>query len=244
VSAAGDEPAGRAAAGGDGAGATRSGAAPTAALVGWLVLVGVEVALAFASQSSDNSAGGTVLYSWSFTASSVVIYSSLIALTFWIGSAYRSPSRALGLVRFEWRWLGWCAAVVVATVVVGRLLEPLLHAGEKQGFAPDRWEPEHATAFAVNAAIAVTLVPFAEELFFRGAGVRVLSMFGSAVAIGGTALAFSLAHGILAALPVLLVLAGGLAWVRLRSGSVLPTMIAHGAYNGVAVLVLYVSLQT
>jgi membrane protease YdiL (CAAX protease family) len=51
----------------------------------------------------------------------------------------------------------------------------------------------------------------------------------------GTAVAFGLAHGILVALPPLIVFGLGLAWVRLRSDSVWPGFIAHAAYNAVGI---------
>ncbi len=132
---------------------------------------------------------------------------------------------------------------MIGASVLGAVLEPVLHAGKEQGFAPDAWEPDRAVPFVVNALIATTLVPFAEELFFRGAGVTVLRRFGVPVALIGTSLVFALAHGIFVALPVLFALALGLAWVRERSGSVWPSVAAHAAYNGIAVVALYVSLQ-
>ena len=63
------------------------------------------------------------------------------------------------------------------------LLEPYLHAGEEQGLAPDRWVDGRAGAFALNAVVIVLVVPFAEELFFRGLGVRVLAFLGEWAAI-------------------------------------------------------------
>ena len=83
-------------------------------------------------------------------------------------------------------------------------------------------------------AIGLALLSgFAEELFFRGLGVTVLSTFGPVVAIAGTAIVFGLAHGILVALPPLVVFAVGLAWIRLRAGSLWPCIIAHSAYNAI-----------
>jgi len=55
-------------------------------------------------------------------------------------------------------------------------------------------------------------------------------------------MAFGLAHGILVALPVLVPFALALGWVRWRSDSVWPGVIAHGFYNGSALLVLYFTL--
>jgi membrane protease YdiL (CAAX protease family) len=91
--------------------------------------------------------------------------------------------------------------------------------------------------------VIVTLVPFAEELFFRGLGVRVFGMFGGAAAVAATAVVFALAHGLLVAVPPLLFFALGLAWVRLRSGGVWPGVIAHAAYNGIGLAIAYATIN-
>ena len=213
------------------------------ALTAWLAIAAIQIALGFSAGASDSDSADTPFYHYRFTVAALIIYAILIGLTLWIGSAYADPRRALGLVRFRPRWLGAAAAVVVVASALAAALEPVLHAGEEQGLAPDAWEPSNAIPFAINALIAETLVPFAEELFFRGAGVTVLRPFGAAAALLGTAIIFGLAHGILVALPVLVVLAVGLAWMRDRSESVWPSVTAHAAYNGVAVVALYVSLQ-
>ncbi|MET1008930.1 MAG: CPBP family intramembrane glutamic endopeptidase, partial [Gaiellaceae bacterium] len=130
---------------------------------------------------------------------------------------------------------------VILTTVVAIAVEPFLHGGEDQGLAADRWEPEHAGVFAVNVAVLVLLGPFAEELFFRGLGVRALMLYGGLVSILVTGVMFGLVHGILGALPPLALFGIGLAWVRLRSASLWPAFIGHAAYNGLGVLVLVIS---
>src|ERR687895_619659 len=57
-----------------------------------------------------------------------------------------------------------------------------------------------AAGVIVTSFVVVLVVPFAEELFFRGLGVGVLSFAGPAVAIAVPAIAFALAHGIPVAL--------------------------------------------
>ena len=129
----------------------------------------------------------------------------------------------------------------MAAAIVSAVLEPFLRAGEEQGLAPERWRPERATAFAVNALVVVTVAPLAEELFFRGLGVRALRPLGDAVAVVGSALLFALAHGLLAGLPPLFLFGLAVAWVRLRSDSVWPGVVAHGTYNAVGIAVVVAS---
>ena len=52
-----------------------------------------------------------------------------------------------------------------------------------------------------------------------------------------TAFVFALSHGILAALPALGLFALGLGWLRIRSESLWPPVVAHAAYNLTGVIV-------
>jgi CAAX protease family protein len=87
--------------------------------------------------------------------------------------------------------------------------------------------------------VAVALAPFTEELVFRGfifnAIWRRTSLRAAATLSG---LVFGVAHGELAG--VLPLAAGGivLAYVYARSGSLWSSIIAHGAFNGITLLLL------
>ena len=206
----------------------------------WLALAVVFSGGAFYGQGQ---AGETedVLYEPEFAVVGAVSYAILVGLAVAVALFFERPRQALGFRSFERRWLWWALGVVVATLIVSLVLEPVLHAGEEQGLAPAEWEPEHAEVFAANVVVTVLVAPFAEELFFRGLGIRVLGFLGGTTAIVGTALAFGLAHGILVALPALVFFGLGLGWVRLRSGSIWPTVVAHSAYNGLGVAILAIS---
>jgi membrane protease YdiL (CAAX protease family) len=212
------------------------------ALSAWLVVVAIQVGLAFWSQTLEGS-DTEPLYEYDLAIGSFIAYGILIGISLWIASAYQDRAEALGLRPYAWRWLGIAVGVVIVSIILAAALEPLLHAGEEQGLSPDEWRPERANAFLLNSIVLVTLTPFAEELFFRGLGVRVLGFLGSTGAMVGTALAFGLAHGLLVALPALVVLGLGLAWVRIRAESVWPGVIAHAAYNGVALAILFATLE-
>jgi membrane protease YdiL (CAAX protease family) len=210
-------------------------------LIAWLTVAAVLIALGFAGQA----AGGTdpdVFYNYGLALSSLVIYGILVGLTLWAGTAYGDPFQALGLTVFSIKWTAIAVGLIFLVLGFSFLLEPILHAGEEQGYAPDVWRPDHARAFFVNGLVAATIVPFAEELFFRGLGVRALAFLGSMAAIVGTALAFGLGHGLLVALPILVSFGAALAWVRLRSDSVWPGIVAHGLFNAFALVAVYADL--
>jgi uncharacterized protein len=208
----------------------------------WLAVSGLLVLLGFvgASQSSD-STGDDILYDADLAIGGVVFYGLMIAVSLAVARAYPRPFDALGFRPFRRRWVWLALAVVAGAAVVAVAVEPFLHGGEDQGLRADRWEPEHAEAFAANVVVLVLLGPFAEELFFRGLGVRVLAQYGGLVAILVTGVVFGLVHGLLGALPPLVLFGIGLAWVRLRSASVWPTFLGHATYNGFGVLVLVLS---
>jgi uncharacterized protein len=210
------------------------------ALAIWLALAAVFIVGAFYGQSEADTTE-EVLYEPELAVVGGISYAILVGLAMAVALFFERPRQALGFRSFELRWLWWALGAVVATVVVSLVLEPFLHAGEEQGLSPAKWEPEHAGAFAANVGVAVLIGPFAEEVFFRGLGVHVLGFLGGTTAIVGTAVVFGLVHGLLVALPALVIFGVGLGWVRLRSGSVWPTVLAHSAYNGLGIIILAVS---
>jgi membrane protease YdiL (CAAX protease family) len=224
---------------------TRRSARPRAApLVVWLGVSGLLAALAFAARAAEPESSPDVLYQPSFVAGGLVQYGLILLVAFGIARFYARPLRALGFRRFRRRWVWIGLAIVVAAAIVAATLEPVLGGGERQGLAPDRWQPEHAVVFALSCVLLVLVGPFAEEVFFRGLGVRVLAPFGGLTAIVVTGVVFGLVHGIPEALPPLVLFGLGLGWVRLRSASVWPPFIAHAAYNGLGVLLLVLSWVT
>jgi membrane protease YdiL (CAAX protease family) len=222
----------------------RSNGHSTTGLSAWLAIAAILIVLGFAGQAASGGmeGGSDLFYDYGLALSSLVIYGILVGLTIWTASAYGDPFQALGLTVFSVKWAGIAVGLILLVLGLSFVLEPILHAGEEQGYAPDVWRPEHARAFFVNGVVAATFVPFAEELFFRGLGVRVLAFLGSTAAMVGTALVFGLAHGILVALPVLVAFGFALAWVRLRSDSVWPGVVAHGLFNALAVVAVYAEL--
>jgi membrane protease YdiL (CAAX protease family) len=212
------------------------------AIAAWLAIAALLIALGFVGTSSSE-VDQDILYDYAFASGSVVIYGILVGVALVIASRLGHTLEAAGLKRFEWRWVGIAVGLIVLVLILAQALEPLLHAGDKQGLEPDAWRPDRAAAFALNALVASTVVPFAEELFFRGVGVRAFLPFGGLGAIAITALAFGLGHGLLVALPVLVPFGLALGWVRLRADSVWPGILAHGFYNGSALLVVYFQLS-
>ena len=212
------------------------------ALALWLGIAGLQIAAGFLLSGDASDSNEDAFYTYSLAAGTIVLYAILIGATLWIATLYPHRLAALGLRGFNPRSLWLVLGVVVLALAVSAALEPVLHAGREQGLEPAEWRPDKVAPFVVNAIVVATIVPFTEELFFRGLGVRALLPLGRVASIVGTAVVFSLAHGILVAIPALGVFGLLLAWLRVRTESVWPCVIAHGSYNGLGVLFFYISL--
>jgi uncharacterized protein len=95
------------------------------------------------------------------------------------------------------------------------------------------------------AIVAVTVGPMIEELMFRGVLFSaLLRRMSTAMSIAVCAVLFGAVH--LAgldfqwyALPNLILLAAVLCWLRLKSGSLWPSILAHGVFNLFALVALF-----
>ena len=98
--------------------------------------------------------------------------------------------------------------------------------------------------------LVASVGPLVEELLFRGVLLSaLLQRWGTVAAVLLSSVAFALAHlpGLdwqVFALPDLLLLALALAWLRLRSASIWPSVVAHGANNLLAVAAWFIAAHT
>ncbi|HXZ57238.1 MAG TPA: CPBP family intramembrane glutamic endopeptidase [Gaiellaceae bacterium] len=203
-------------------------------LAGWLVLVTLLAALGYGGRLSSGKPPANALYHYDLAAGTLVL--ELLVLSAVLLIARGVSREALGLRPPDswWHAARLAAGLLVALLIVEQLLEAVLHAAREQGLEPTRWEPSHAGAFAVNAVVVVLVAPFVEELTYRGLGMAVLSIYGSVVAVVGTAVAFAAAHGLVEGFPALLLFGIAIAFLRLRTGSVYPGMLFHATFNAVA----------
>jgi membrane protease YdiL (CAAX protease family) len=205
-------------------------------LAGWLSLVGVLAALNYASRFSSGKPPADALYRYDTAANGIVFY--IVTLGIVLAIARGLTRTELGLrAPDSWpRALGLMLGVLVALVIAESLLEPLLHGAREQGLEPAHWEPSKWLPFALNAAVVVLAAPVVEEFTYRGLGFRLLEPLGAAVAVGGTALAFAADHGLVEGFPALFLFGFGVAFVRLRTGSIYPGMLLHATFNAFALI--------
>jgi membrane protease YdiL (CAAX protease family) len=199
------------------------------------VLVGLMIALAYVGRATEGKPDPQVLYEWSTAIGGLIQDAIILAIVLWLarGSwallAVRRPFSVAGALRV----LGLAiVGIYVFEITYGAIVQP----GNEQGLTPSHWEPAHAAAYVANGLVICTFIPFVEELTFRGLGYSLLERFGRWPAIVAVGVIFGLAHGLIASLPVIAVLGGLLAWIRSRTGSVVPGMLLHSAFNLVALV--------
>ena len=97
--------------------------------------------------------------------------------------------------------------------------------------------PETTLDWVLILLPTALLVPVGEELLFRGLLLRgFLLRYGATPALALTSLLFALVHLNPWAFAGYFIVGWVLGWLVLRSGSVWPAIILHGAYNALAVI--------
>jgi uncharacterized protein len=201
----------------------------------WMLLPALLFALNFIGGLSDD--GGTrsnAVYDIPTMVASGMIEAALAGYALVAAGVSGGPIReTLAIRRVPLRSAAIAAAVGLVVVLISEaVLDPIFNGGAQQGI-----EPTHSpatthqwVAVAVATVMLVLVAPVAEELVFRGLG---FAAFGQ-VAVPVTSLLFAVAHG-LPSLVVEVAVAGlVLAEIRRRTGSVLPGVSVHMAFNGLA----------
>jgi CAAX protease family protein len=204
-------------------------------LVGWLVLVGVMIAIGYLGRATEGKPDPEILYRWS-TALGGLIQDGVILVVVLVLARRDYSLLALRRPRSIWHAVGMLGIAIVAIYVFEIVYSGLTHPGNEQGLTPSHWEPHHAAAYVVNGIVICTFIPFVEELTFRGLGYSLLERFGQWPAIVLVGLLFGLAHGLVLSLPVIAVFGAVLAWIRSVTRSVIPGMVLHGLFNLVALV--------
>jgi membrane protease YdiL (CAAX protease family) len=193
------------------------------------------IALGYASRITSGKPDPQVLYEWTTALGAVIQDGILLVLVLAIAGT-RRDLLALRRPRSIPTALRLLGGALVSVYIFEIAYTHLAHPGNEQGLTPAHWEPRHALAYVVNGIVICTVVPFVEELTYRGLGYSLLERFGRWPAIIAVGLLFGLAHGLVAELPIIAVFGSVLAWLRARTDSVYPGMLLHAAFNLVALI--------
>jgi membrane protease YdiL (CAAX protease family) len=203
-------------------------------LLAWLALVGAQILLNYSIRASSGTPDRNAVYHYSTSIGAVIFYGVVFVLLLAIS---RDEAGALLALRRPRSWGGaarTAGLVIVGVVVFEYALNPLLHPDREQGLTPTHWEASHAGAFAMSFVALAVVGPFVEEATFRGLGYSLLEPYGTVFAVLAIGLLFGLAHGLVQALPILVALGVGLAYLRAKSDSLYPCVILHGVFNAIA----------
>jgi membrane protease YdiL (CAAX protease family) len=143
-----------------------------------------------------------------------------------LGSAHR----ATGTWRLVSHSRSWVADFV------GVYLYDSIFGPFDEGSLAEFWDGSRAAQFAANFLVIAVLAPIFEELMFRGLGYGLLEPFGAGTAIVVTGVLFGLVHGYAYVLPVFITYGLALGWLRSRTGSIYPGVLAHSATNATALV--------
>jgi membrane protease YdiL (CAAX protease family) len=205
-------------------------------LAGWFALVGVISAISYAGRFTGGKPPKNALYDYSTAVSELILFAIILAFVFFIARGLsKREAFALRRPRSWAQALGLAFGVLFVVAITNAVFNPLLHGGREQGLTPTGWEPKHAAAFVVNLVAFALIGPIAEELTFRGLGFYLLEGFvGQTATILVLGIMFGLWHGLIEALPVLVVFGLCLAYLRAHTDSIYPGMILHALFNGAA----------
>ena len=129
------------------------------------------------------------------------------------------------------------AATLVAAYTISFIEAAVVSgAGGEQG-VPEFWDPTRVEAWAANLFAIAVFVPIFEESLCRGLGYALFEPLGALIAVLVTAVSFTLAHGVIIDIPVILATGIGLGYMRASTGSIYPCIALHGFFNGFGLVV-------
>ena len=195
-------------------------------------------AIGYASRFTSGPPSRNALYQWSTAAGELITFAIIITVTLAITGPYHDLL-ALRRPRSWTRAAKLAVPAFIATVLAISAIDQALHGSREQGLVPKHWEAGHAGPYATNFVIVAVVAPVCEELLFRGLGFSLLRRFGTWPAILAVGIGFGLYHGLVEALPELVLFGCMLAWLRYETDSVLPGMIVHATFNTVGLLSMF-----
>ncbi|MFD1738887.1 CPBP family intramembrane glutamic endopeptidase [Bacillus salitolerans] len=148
----------------------------------------------------------------------------------------------VGIRRFPVRYYGpiagWTIVVIVVSIGLFVLLDLLVGIGTENAKTESLKNQLTTLNFTIGFISAALISPIYEEIFYRGFLYRFLrGKYGVTVSIFISSFIFMVVHiPTYNTLPVNFVTGVVFAWTYERSGSVIPGIIIHGIFNGIAII--------
>ncbi|MGH3066723.1 MAG: lysostaphin resistance A-like protein [Gaiellaceae bacterium] len=213
-------------------------------LIAWLVFVGLLALISYLGRLSGTETPDDLAYRYSSSIAAIVQYAIMLGILLLIARG-RSRRTLFALHRpRSWpRSLGLAVLALLAIYAAAVVYEQVLsvfgdwNPTEEQGLIPDGWDSSRAGAFVAFFLVVTFVAPVVEELTYRGLGLSLLVPYGTVLAILSAGFLFGAAHGLLIALPVLVIFGLIAGWLRIHTRSIYPPMLFHMMFNGIALIV-------
>ena len=214
-------------------------------LIAWLVFVGMLALIAYAGRLSGAETPDDVAYQWSSSILGFIQYWFFLVVIVAIALISRMELREAFALRAPRSWpraLGLAVLALVVIYVGAFVYEQVLSlfgdwsATDEQGLVPQGWDSSRAAPFIAFFLVVTLLAPVVEELTYRGLGISLLEPWGAALAVIVTGVLFGAAHGLIVGFPILAFFGIVLGWLRVRTDSVLPGIVLHATFNGIALI--------
>jgi membrane protease YdiL (CAAX protease family) len=204
----------------------------------WLLFVSAFAALNLYGRSEGPAPEDDIIYQYDFAVGSLagyaVLFSLVLALTIGL------PRREVLALRPPPSWgraLGLALGALIVIYIGAAVALSLSDAGDEQNLTPEGWDGSRAGAYALSFVAVVLAAPITEELLYRGVGLSLLlARTATPVAVLVTALLFGLGHGLVLSLAAFVWFGIVIAIVRLRTDSIYPAFIVHGAFNAIGMI--------
>lgn len=207
-------------------------------LVAWLAFVIALASLSYAAQLGGTETPDDIAYRYSSSIAALVQYGIMLGILLLIARGL--PRREVFALHRPASWpraLGLSFGALLVIFAASAALAPFLDANKEQGLVPDRWDSSRAGAFVAFFLVVTLVAPTVEELTYRGLGIAFLAPYGTTLAIVVTGILFGAAHGLVIALPILTVFGIVVGWLRVRTQSIYPAIVAHATFNGAALAI-------
>lgn len=153
----------------------------------------------------------------------------------------------LGISKFNAKYIAIALILGIALVVVGHLI--LLTLNSLGAFSDDSRNAESfasitLTDLIINILIAAVLTAWFEELLFRGFMLETLqTAYKPIVAAAIVSIAFAIIHFDLFFMPLLFLFSMSLCWLKYKSKSTIPAIIAHALYNSILICASFMGID-
>lgn len=207
----------------------------------FLIFIFVPIVIEFALQETLLEALNSKLYAG--TATGLVMALAFTSCLYFFALRPKGLKfREFGVRKFEKRYwksiVGWTIILIVTSVVLVIVMDILFNVGTEN--AKTKSIQSQLSLFSVGIAFlsAAVISPLYEEILYRGFLYRFLrSKFGVRIALFISSTVFMLVHiPTYNTLPVNFISGLIFAWTYEKSGSILPAILIHGFFNGIAVL--------